>query len=96
MIKTTQKKFLLAGVTIVASILIYTAFSERGLLKVKQLLYDSNSINTQINLITDKNNKLKIEAAALSNEITTIEKAAREQLDLVKKNEVLYKFEDNK
>lgn len=96
MIKTIQKRFIFAGVTIVALILIYTAFSARGLLKVKQLIYDSNSINTQIDLITDKNNKLKIEAAALSNEITTIEKAAREQLDLVKKNEVLYKFDDNK
>ena len=96
MIKNIKRKFFFTGVAIITLILIYTAFSGRGLLKVKQLLYDSDSINTQINRITDKNNKLKVEAAALSNEMMTIERAAREQLDLVKENEVLYKFGDNK
>jgi len=95
-IKNNQKIFLWAGVAVVVLILIYTAFSERGLFKVRQLLYDRDSIKAQIKHTMDENIKLKREAAALSNDMHTIERTAREQLDLIKKNEILYKFGDKK
>jgi len=91
-IKSGQNRFVWAGMLVVALILIYTAFSERGLLKVRQLMNDRDSIRAEIKLTSQENERLALEAKALSDDMMTIEKAARQQLDLVKENEILYKF----
>lgn len=82
------------GLAIISFLLFYTVFSERGLMKGRQLAMQRDALIAKSNFIKDENRQLSEELARLTSDIKTIEKAARSQLDLVKEDEILYKFTD--
>ncbi len=85
-------KFFLAGLSIILVLFYYAVFSERGLLKVRELSMERDRIRMQAETVAAENRRLKEEAEALRHDIRAIEKAARSQLDLVREDEILYKF----
>lgn len=87
-------KLFWGGASIVFLLLFYAVFSERGLLKVRRLSLERDTIKMRSSVIAEENRKLAKEAEALKHDIKAIERAARSQLDLVRKDEILYKFAD--
>jgi len=92
--KKDQRNIILLGLAIISFILFYTVFSESGLLKGRQLAMQRDALIAKSNLIKDENRLLSEKLNRLTSDMKTIEKAARSQLDLVKEDEILYKFTD--
>lgn len=91
---SSNKKKLLFGMFVVSFMLLYTVLNERGLLKVRELIAERESIKSMSIRLEAENSKLESQIYALSKDIKVIEKAARNELDLVRKDEILYKFAD--
>lgn len=87
-----NNKLFLGGLSIILFLLFYTFFSERGLLKSRQLTGERDAIITQAKTLAVENRHLTEVNKALKTDLKTIERAARSTLDLVKENEILYKF----
>ncbi len=95
MIDSSSNKIMPAlGIFVISLMVIYTIFSERGLLKVRELTLDRDSIKSMSTRLEAENTKLEGHISALDKDIKVIEKAARSELDLVRKDEILYKFAD--
>jgi len=80
-------------VSIIASIVIYSCFSERGLFKVislKSELREMEEFNQNLQL---ENDELKEYIYLLNEDTRYIEKLAREELGMLKEGEMLYFFE---
>ena len=69
-------------------------FGDKGYLRIKDLQAEKIKITGEIEKIKLENQKLTRELAAAKDVPFWIEKAAREQLDLVKNGEIVYKFLD--
>jgi len=80
------------GILITALILAYTFFSERGLVKSRILSMERDAIVLKANSIEAENRILSAEVTSLQNDMKAIEKSARTELDLVREDEILYKF----
>ena len=81
-------------VCIIASIVIYSCFSERGLLKVislKSKLKEMEAFNESLQL---KNEECNEYIHLLKDDTRYIEKLAREELSLLKEGEVVYYFKN--
>ena len=81
-------------VCIIASIVIYSCFSERGLLKVislKSKLKEMEAFNESLQL---KNEECNEYIHLLKHDTRYIEKLAREELSLLKEGEVVYYFKN--
>ena len=87
-----HRNIAVVGLTLISLLLFYTIFSERGLLKGYQLAIQRDAIIAESSLIGQKNEQLSEELKKLSSNIKIIERAARSQLDLVREDEILYKF----
>ena len=92
---TNNKKLVLGGVLLILVLLTYTIFGDRGLLRVMELSAEKELITAQSNLIAEENRALALNNNALKNDMETIEKTARKELDLVRKDEIIYKFVEN-
>lgn len=82
-------------VCIIVSMVIYSCFSERGLLKVislKSELQEMESFNESIRL---ENEECKEYIHLLSQDTRYIEKQAREELGLLKEGEIVYFFKND-
>ena len=90
--KSSFNKTLGAGILLVALLVVYTFFSERGLLKVGKLSAEKEAIANAARLMETQNKSLASEKAALKNDLDTIERAARENLDMTRSDEIIYKF----
>lgn len=73
-------------------LLLYTFFSERGLVRVHQLTIDRDNIKIKSKQIEIENEKLLSKVQILKHDLSEMEKAARAELDLVREDEILYKF----
>jgi len=80
------------GILIIALILAYTFFSERGLVKSRLLSAERDDIILKANSIEAENRILSAEIKSLQGDMKAIEKSARTELDLVREGEILYKF----
>ena len=69
-------------------------FGDKGYLRIKDLRAEKINITNEIESIKKENQKLTLELAAARSDAFWVEKAAREELDLVKKGEIVYKFLD--
>jgi len=90
--KSSFNKTLGAGILLVALLVVYTFFSDRGLLKVGKLSAENEAIVEATRLMKEQNKSLASEKDALENDLDTIERAARENLDMTRSDEIIYKF----
>lgn len=94
MIRKDERKIVFLGVGIICLLFFYTIFSARGIMKGHQLTTQRDTIVSKNVILAAQNEKLSTDVNMLNSNLKTIEKAARNQLDLVRKNEILYKFID--
>ena len=87
-----ENKLALFYIITTCLLLIFTFFSDRGLLRVEQLKTERNLIQSKSLKVQNHNNTLLAQSLSLNNNIDEMEKAARAELDLVKKDEILFKF----
>ena len=67
-------------------------FGDKGYFRMKELQEKKNSLINEIKTIEKENEELDKELVEAKESIFWIEKLAREQLDLVKKNEIVFKI----
>ena len=65
---------------------------DRGLFKLINLLKDRATIRREVVALEAREARLKQELINYTSDPVTIEKLAREQLDMAKKGETVYKF----
>ena len=80
------------GILLAALFIAFTVFSDRGLLKVGKLSAEKEAIAEAARLMEEQNKSLTAEKTALKNDLHTIERAARENLDMTRSDEIIYKF----
>ncbi|MBD3360504.1 hypothetical protein GF366_01750 [Candidatus Peregrinibacteria bacterium] len=74
---------------------VMTIFGQRGLVHLYKLQKKCNEIEQFNNKLQAENKKLKEEIDLLKHDMTYIEQLAREELGLVKENELIYHVEKN-
>lgn len=81
------------GNFLVIIVVLYIAISgNRGLWNLYKLHQEKNNISERNALLKLEINRFQLEYTALEKNITTVEKQAREELNLVKPGEIVYKF----
>jgi len=88
-----QKKYILFLVFFVIAMAFFTIFGGRGLMQIYQLKEEREKIRMANSRLREENRKLAEQADRMRNSREEIEKIAREELGLVKKGEIVYKFE---
>ena len=90
-----MKYFLALAAVIVSLVLVTFAYiGESGKPHQEALEGEYQQISQKIEALKVENDKLKNQIEALKNDQSTIERAAREQLGMVKKNEIILQFFD--
>ena len=79
-----------------AFILFFTVFGEKGLLRIFELKQDKNKIEAHLTDSRSDNEKLKREIVALKSDRRYLESIARKDFGLVRSNEVIYQFPQEK
>ena len=91
-----QKKMYLIPAGCITFILFFTVFGDKGLLRIYELKQDKNKINARLSESKIDNEKLKREIVALKSDRRYIESIARKDFGLVRSNEVIYQFPQEK
>ncbi len=89
-----KKRRFLVLLVIIAGILGYTIFGETGLIHLAKLRKELREIKQENTKLRQENEKLRAQAQALSSDLKYIEKIAREELGMVKKDEQVYQFKE--
>lgn len=79
-----------------AFILFFTVFGDKGLLRIFELKQDKDKIETRLTESKNENDKLKYEIIALKSDRRYLESIARKDFGLVRSNEVIYQFPQEK
>ena len=79
-----------------AFILFFTVFGDKGLLRIVELKQDKNKIEARLADSKADNEKLKGEIVALKSDRRYLESIARKDFGLVRSNEVIYQFPQEK
>ena len=69
----------------------YTIFGERGILKMRKLGRNLENIRASTQRLKEENEGLKREIRLLQEDDDYVEKIAREELGLARKDEIIYK-----
>jgi cell division protein FtsB len=77
-------------------ILFFTVFGDKGLLRIFELRHDKSRIDTRLTEAKSENEKLKLEIVALKTDRRYLESIARKDFGLVRSNEVIYQFPQEK
>jgi len=77
-------------------ILFFTVFGDKGLLRIYELRHDKSRIDTRLTDAKVENEKLKLEIVALKTDRRYLESIARKDFGLVRSNEVIYQFPQEK
>jgi cell division protein FtsB len=91
-----QKKVYLIPAGCIAFILFFTVFGDKGLLRIFELRQDKARIDVRLNEAKSENEKLRLEIAALKTDRRYLESIARKDFGLVRGNEVIYQFPQEK
>ena len=83
---------LLGGFVVIT--LFFTAFGEKGLLKIYKLKRELRKINTQKIFLEKNNRELSQNISKMKREKTFQEHSARETLGLAQEGEIIYEFSD--
>ncbi|HJV36009.1 FtsB family cell division protein [Geomonas sp.] len=87
-----QKRLYLTPLAIIAFILYFTVFGDRGLLRINHLHRDRDEMQKRLLEVQGENDRLKREIAALQSDRRYLESIARRDFGLVRGNEVIYQF----
>ena len=77
-----------------ATIAAWLAFGKRGLLDLYSMEMQRQACIERINQLTKENQELKEELELLTNDMEYVESLVRKKLNLVKENEVIYRFKN--
>ena len=89
-LKERYKKILLL---VIAAVVIYFYFcGNTGIIHLVQSKYRQNKLEKAIVLMEEENRRAIAEIQSLKTDLKTVERLAREELGLIKKGEVVYKF----
>lgn len=91
-----QNKMYLIPAGCIVFILFFTVFGDKGLLRIYELKHDKARINARLNDAKNENEKLKLDIAALKTDRRYLERIARKDFGLVRSNEVIYQFPQEK
>lgn len=91
-----QKKMYLIPAGCIVFILFFTVFGDKGLLRIYELKHDKTRIDTRLTDAKNENEKLKLDIAALKSDRRYLERIARKDFGLVRSNEVIYQFPQEK
>ena len=91
-----QKKMYFIPAGCLAFILFFTVFGDKGLLRIFELKQDKNKIEVRLADSRTDNEKLKREIVALKSDRRYLESIARKDFGLVRSNEVIYQFPQEK
>lgn len=80
----------------IAFILFFTVFGDKGLLRIYELKQDKAGIDSRLIDTRGENERLKREIAALKTDRRYLESIARKDFGLVRNNEVIYQFPQEK
>lgn len=91
-----QKKMYFIPAGCLAFILFFTVFGDKGLLRIYELKQDKCRIDSRLGDTRSDNERLKQEIAALKSDRRYLESIARKDFGLVRSNEVIYQFPQEK
>ncbi len=89
-----KKRHFLVLLVIIVGILGYTIFGETGLIHLARLRQELKEMKQENTRLRQENKKLRTQARALRGDLKYIEKIAREELGMVKKDEQVYQFKE--
>ena len=87
-----QKRLFLVPAAVMAFILYFTVFGDRGLLRINHLHRDRDEMQKRLLDLRGENDKLKREITALQSDRRYLESIARRDFGFVRGNEVIYQF----
>ena len=87
-----QKRMYLIPAGCIVFILFFTVFGDKGLLRIFELKQDQRRINSRLTEAKAENEKLKLDIVALHSDRRYLESIARKDFGLVRSNEVIYQF----
>ncbi|RII25468.1 MAG: septum formation initiator [Geobacter sp.] len=91
-----QKRMYFIPAGCIAFILFFTVFGDKGLLRIYELKQDKSKIDARLVDTRNENEKLKREILALKGDRRYLESIARKDFGLVRSNEVIYQFPQEK
>jgi len=91
-----QKRMYFIPAGCIAFILFFTVFGDKGLLRIYELKQDKSKIDARLIDTKSENDKLKREIIALKSDRRYLESIARKDFGLVRSNEVIYQFPQEK
>ena len=91
-----QKRMYVIAAGCIAFILFFTVFGDKGLLRIHELRQDKSKIAAKLTDTKAENDKLKLEIIALKSDRRYLESIARKDFGLVRSNEVIYQFPQEK
>ena len=91
-----QKQFFKGLVFLIFfSLIIVFIFGDHGLLKLYKIKNERQIVQKKITLLREERKKLKNEKIKIENDLSYIEKIAREKYKMVKPGEKIFKVTDN-
>ena len=89
----TQKQRIMLSITtfLMAALLLFTIFSEHGLVDLNLLRQERDSLNENNVQLTRENLSLSVEIDRLENDPDYIEDVARRELGMIRKDELILK-----
>lgn len=91
-----QKRMYFIPAGCIAFILFFTVFGDKGLLRIYELKQDKSKIDARLIDTKGENEQLKREILALKSDRRYLESIARKDFGLVRSNEVIYQFPQEK
>lgn len=91
-----QKRMYFIPAGCIAFILFFTIFGDKGLLRIHELRQDKARIDTRLKDTKAENERLKREIVALKSDRRYLESIARRDVGLVRSNELIYQFPQEK
>lgn len=91
-----QKRMYFIPAGCIAFILFFTIFGDKGLLRIYELRQDKARIDARLVETHSDNEKLKREIVALKSDRRYLESIARKDVGLVRSNEIIYQFPQEK
>ncbi len=92
--KWNLPKLILAVLCVLGPLLGWLVFGERGLLYLYRSELDRQQYIERIKQLHEQNQAMLDEIEKLRNDMEYIEHLARTELNMVKKNEIIYRFEE--
>lgn len=94
--QSDRKKILILSSLIILLVGTWTVFGPFGMVKYLRVANELNQVLTRNSELARDNENLRKEIIKLKTDPAYLEEVARKQFGLIKKNEVVYEFEEKK